>query len=191
MDQTRDAAALASEIERVTKLLYDFSKKLDSTANLITACKERLNKLEIQYSDILTPNFEGIRSSIPSIQDKVSELSINLGRISFQIVQCLEQVNRVDIKQEEIANKLEATREMFIEIKQIHLALKSLEDHHDEDIVSLEDKFKRLEEELKATATKVDNIYLTKTIIFAVGAIAAAIITFMLVLWEKISISLK
>lgn len=191
MDQTKDATVLASEIAKVTKILFDFSVKLDNSTSLISACKERLSKLEIQYSDILTPKFEGISNSIPSIQDKVSELSMNLGRISYQVVQCLEQVNKVDAKQDEIATKLDATREMFVEIKQIHTALKSLEDHHDEDIISLGNKFDQLEKELKATSARVDNIYLTKTIIFAVGSIAAAVVAFMLLVLEKVNIGLK
>ena len=177
MDTERKLEELGRDLVNLGGSIDQLSKKLERDSDTIQECRRKIESLEVQYKDSLRPDLENIKSVILPLQNKISELANNLSQTGFKIVQCLDYVNKMDSKQDELNKQLGAVRELIYEVRQLNKDVNELKEAHDEDIDKINEKLTELEKTADEHGKKIDTVYLSKSVIFTLAGIRAALLT--------------
>lgn len=191
MDTERKLEELRRDLASLSGSITQLTQKLERDSDTIQECRRKIDSLEVQYNASLRPDLENIKSIIVPLQNKISDLATNLNSTGFKIVQCLEYINKVDTKQDEINKQLEAVRELIYEVRQLNRDVNTLKEAHDEDIDKINDKLTELEKTIDDHGKKIDTVYLSKSVIFAIAAIIAALLTFYIQFKDAFSVVAK
>ena len=188
MDTERKLEELGRDLVNLGGSIDQLSKKLERDSDTIQECRRKIESLEVQYKDSLRPDLENIKSVILPLQNKISELANNLSQTGFKIVQCLDYVNKMDSKQDELNKQLGAVRELIYEVRQLNKDVNELKEAHDEDIDKINEKLTELEKTADEHGKKIDTVYLSKSVIFTLAGIIAALLTFYLQFKDAFSV---